>query len=148
MKKLISLLVCFVIVILFYSCENEGDEAGEASGLTSSFNSSESHNAGKNCLSCHSFKAAGTVYGKTLTSVYPGATVKITTQPNGAGTLLATLQVDKKGNFYTGYTISFGNGAYVSVTGSTGTVKNMGTSVTSGACNSCHGTSAEKIWVE
>jgi hypothetical protein len=148
MKKSLAFFSLILSLLLLYSCENEGDDAGEASGLTSSFNGSGSHNAGKNCLSCHQFTVAGTVYSKDLASVYPGATVKVTSQVNGGGTLLGTLEVDKKGNFYTGKSISFGSGAYVSVTGTTGTIKHMGPAITSGACNSCHGSSTSKVWAD
>jgi hypothetical protein len=108
-----------------------------------------SHNTGRNCLSCHSsFKLAGSVYNKALTSAYAGAKVKITSQANGAGTVLAALTSDNNGNFYTSSSLSFVSGVFISIEGSSGTVKYMESSVTSGACNSCHGSSITKAWIE
>jgi len=137
-KKLFIGLIS--LLVLAVSCENESENENEGNG---------SHNAGKNCLSCHSnFKLAGSVYGKSLSSAYSGATVNVTSQANGAGTVLATLTSDNSGNFRTGSTINFGTGVFVSVKGTSGTVKSMGSAVTSGACNSCHGASTSKIWAE
>jgi hypothetical protein len=126
------------ILLLAVSCEKENENAGNGS-----------HNAGRNCLSCHTnFKLAGSVYGKSLSSAYSGATINVTSQASGAGTVLATLTSDNSGNFYTGSTINFGTGVFVSVKGTSGTVKNMGAAITSGACNSCHGSSTSKMWAE
>jgi hypothetical protein len=128
------------MLVLAVSCEKESENESEGNG---------SHNAGKNCLSCHSnFKLAGSVYGKSLSSAYPGATINVTSQANGAGTVLATLTSDGSGNFHTGSAINFGTGVFVSVKGTSGIVKNMGSAITSGACNSCHGSSTSKMWVE
>jgi hypothetical protein len=128
------------MLVLAVSCEKESENENEGNG---------SHNAGKNCLSCHTnFKMAGSVYGKSLSSAYSGATINVTSQANGAGTVLATLTSDSNGNFHTGSTINFGTGVFVSVKGTSGTVKSMNATVTSGACNSCHGSSASKMWAE
>lgn len=128
------------LTILAISCEKETDDEGEGG---------RSHNAGKNCLGCHTdFKLAGTVYNKSLSAGLSGVKVKVTSQSNGAGTVLATLTSDLSGNFHTGSSINFGTGVYVSVEGSGGTLKSMNASITSGACNSCHGSSASKIWAE
>jgi hypothetical protein len=99
-------------------------------------------------MSCHKFTTAGSVYNKTLTAAFPGAIVKLTSQPNGGGTVLGTFTVNKSGSFYTSSSINFGSAIYVNVTGSSGTVKYMATPITSGACNSCHGSSSSKIWTE
>jgi hypothetical protein len=135
-----KLFVCLIsMLVLAVSCEKESDE-GEGN---------KSHNTGRNCLSCHSnFKLAGSVYGKSLSSAYSGATIQVTSQANGAGTVLATLTSDNSGNFHTGSSVNFGTGVFVSVKGSSGTVKNMNSAITSGACNSCHGSSTSKMWAE
>jgi hypothetical protein len=143
MKKLLFMLV-FGMALWVCSCENENE--GEVGG--SSGTSGTSHNTGKNCMGCHRFTAAGSVYNKALTAAFPGAIVKLTTQANGAGTVLGTFTVNKSGSFYTSSSINFGSAVYVCVTGSAGNVKYMNSAISSGACNSCHGSSTAKIWTE
>ena len=143
MKKLIAILV-FGMAIGLFACEDEDED--EVGGQSSAMGTS--HNTGKNCMGCHQFVAAGSVYNKALTSAFQGATVKLTTQPNGAGTAIGTFTTNKSGSFYTSSSINFGTGIYVSVTASSGTVKHMTSAITSGACNSCHGSSTSKIWTE
>ncbi len=148
-----SFILVMVLVIAIFSCEkeNEADEVGSTTQLVGTTNPptnlGSSHNAGKNCQSCHKFTVAGSVYKKDLLSVYPGAIVKLTTQAGGAGSVVATFSSDKSGNLYTSSGISFGSGLYVGITGATGT-KYMTSPITSGACNSCHGSSAAKAWTE
>lgn len=150
-KIRITFLLAFIAAALisFQSCnKDEGNET-----KISSHNSSESHKAGKNCMNCHVsggdgegwFTAAGTVYNSTHSSVYPGATVKLYTQANGAGTLVATVEVDKEGNFYTTEDIGFSSGLFPVIVGNSGT-KHMASSTTTGQCNSCHGTSTDVLW--
>ena len=143
MKKLLALLV-FGLAIGFFACEEEDED--EVGGQSSAMGTS--HNTGKNCMGCHQFTAAGSVYNKALTSAFQGASVKLTSQPNGAGTVIGTFTTNKSGSFYTSSPINFGTGVYVSVTGSSGNVKHMASAITSGACNSCHGSSTTKVWTE
>jgi hypothetical protein len=96
-----------------------------------------SHNAGRNCLECHSLTAAGTVY-RADGSTHPGAVVRITTLPDGGGDVLATLTADGSGNFYTDQSLSLDEGLYADVTGKSGTRQSMQAPLTGGACNSCH----------
>jgi hypothetical protein len=103
------------------------------SGTTSS-----SHNAGRNCLSCHNFTAAGTAYKSDGTTTYPGAIVRLTTASGGGGTVVAALTADASGNFYTSSSINFGTGLYVTATGTGGAATPMTATVSSGACNNCH----------
>jgi cytochrome c553 len=155
MKKR-GLIFTFIVLMfsVLVSCENEDDENGENEDMSSSFNENESHNAGQNCMSCHKsgghgegwFTAAGTVYNATGATVSPNASVKLYTGPNGTGSLVKTIEVDGKGNFYTTSSIDFGTGLYVSVTGKSGSVSTMSSSITTGQCNSCHG-SSDKIMV-
>lgn len=149
-------LAGMVLLFVFMACEDE-NESGENSGETmiSRFNETESHNAGQNCMNCHKqggsgegiFTVGGTIYNSARTAVYPNATVKLYTGPNGTGTLVKTIEVDGKGNFYTTETIAFGTGLYPTVTGTTGSVSAMGPSITTGQCYSCHGNSQGKITV-
>jgi hypothetical protein len=98
------LLISFIAVL--FACEKEdGKEVGGESTA-----SGTSHNTGKNCLNCHQFTAAGSVYNKSLSSGLQGAMVKLTTQANGAGTILGTFTVNKSGSFFTSNSVSFGTG--------------------------------------
>ncbi|HSH20763.1 MAG TPA: hypothetical protein VLA03_09935 [Draconibacterium sp.] len=156
-RKVIFLL-SFLLFGFFISCDKEDE--GENKDMTSRYNKTESHNAGENCMSCHKsggpgegwFTAGGTVYNAAKTAVYPNATVKLYTGPNETGTLVKTIEVDGKGNFYTTADINFANGLYVTVTGAgagaTGNTNKMASSITTGQCNSCHGSSVGKISVE
>ena len=144
MRRVFALLV-MSMAIVFFACENE--EGEDADGGQSSI-SGTSHNTGKNCIGCHNFSAAGSVYTKALTDVFPGATVKLTSQVNGEGIVLGTFTVNKSGSFYTNTSINYGSGVYVSVTGTSGNVNHMSSAITTGACNSCHGSSTSKVWTE
>jgi hypothetical protein len=66
------------------------------------------------------------------------------TGPNGTGTVVATLSVDNKGNFYTSEQINFGSGVYPSYSDGSNT-KYMGSTTSIGQCNSCHGVTTGKI---
>ena len=134
MKNVLVFLSVF-FMMFFASCS---DDASDSDTGGSSLTGSSSHNTGKNCLGCHLFKAAGSVYSKSLTSIYSGTVIKLSTGANGTGTVLATLNSDNTGNYYTNSSISFGTGIYVSITGTGGTVKYMSSAVTNGACNSYH----------
>jgi cytochrome c553 len=146
-------LKLFALVGLLTSMQSCSED-GYGSIKNSSTGSNASHNAGRNCMDCHKpgggeapqWKVAGTVYNDALTATNSNATVKLYTGPDGTGTLIATLQVDAKGNFYTSSTIDFTGGLYPSVTGAT-TTNSMSSSITTGACNSCHdGVSRSRIW--
>lgn len=143
MRNVFSVLLIGLITLLFACEEKEGEDVEGQSDI-----SGTSHNTGKNCFSCHQFTAAGSVYNKALSSGFPGAVVKFTTQANGAGTVLGTFTVNKSGSFYASSTINYGTGIYVSVTGSSGSTKYMSSAITTGACNSCHGSSTSKVWTE
>lgn len=152
-----------VMLLVFASCskENELTSSSEGEGTTSGetliskTGGTKSHNAGNNCMNCHvaggggegAFVAAGTAYKSGSQSVYANAVITLTTQANGAGTVRATLYGDANGNFYTTAPINFTGGLYPSVKGTSGNVSYMQSSITSAACNSCHGSSTGKISV-
>lgn len=144
-----------IAALMVAACEKEGDENGENETVISSHNSMESHNNGKDCMSCHKsggpgegwFTVAGSVYDETATNPFPNATVKLFTGPNGTGTNKKTIEVDGRGNFYTTENIDFGDGLYVAVEGSEQT-RYMSMSLSKGQCNSCHGNSTAKISVK
>ncbi len=114
--------------------------------------SNESHNNGMNCMTCHTkggegegcFNVAGSVYNQALNSPMANAVIKLYTQPNGQGTLKYTIYGDAKGNFHTTDAVDY-TGLYPAVSGPTGT-QYMGSALSTGACNSCHNSSTDKIW--
>ena len=150
--RIITALFLF-IVFVNTSCENDGIDPDEE--LISVFGATESHNTGIACASCHVsggsgegwFNLSGSVYDGTLTNPYPNATVRLYTEAQGAGSLVYTLEVDGLGNFYTTDNIDYGNGLYVLVEGSQST-EYMHSTITDGDCNSCHGVSVDRIWVQ
>jgi hypothetical protein len=122
----------------------------------SQVNGNESHNSGQNCMTCHNsggtgkgvFKVAGTLYDSLLTSTKTGGVVKLWSGINGTGSLIASINVDSKGNFFTTESVNFGNGLYpVVINSSNSRVKHMVSMLNNGACNSCHGNSQARIWV-
>ena len=155
MTKKVFIIITMMIstLLLFESCEKEENEGNEL--MNSSYNETESHNMGQDCMSCHKqggdgegwFVVAGTVYDSLKTSTYPNSTVKLYSGPNGTGTLVATIEVDGLGNFYSTNNIDFGSGLYTSARGNT-TTKHMITSINTGNCNSCHGESVDRIWTK
>jgi hypothetical protein len=108
---------------------------------------SVSHNMGHNCMTCHQphgpgkglFTAAGTAYNPDGT-VHPNATVRLRTAPNGGGDLVATIEGDAYGNFYTTQPLPTPEAAlFVSITSSDGaSTKEMPFPQRSLACNVCH----------
>jgi hypothetical protein len=119
------------LLLALVACGDNGDNPGAPSDP-----SRASHNAGRDCLECHSFSLAGTVY-RDDGSTYPGAVVRVTRQSAGTGDVLVSLTTDASGNFYTNEPVSWGDGLYTDVRG-TGALRPMEASVSSGACNSCH----------
>lgn len=150
--KYISLLIVALAVVLLPACDKE-NEGGENHVLVSKFDSQKSHNVGQNCMNCHVqggkgegwFNVAGTVFNESQKSTLANAVIKIYTEDNGKGTLKYTINGDGKGNFYTTETIDFGSGLFIAVEGANET-KYMHQKLTTGACNSCHGSSVDKIW--
>ncbi len=141
-----------VLIQLTTACEKE---EGENETKISSYQSDDSHHTGENCMECHRsggsgegwFTIAGTVYGIDNTTPYPGATVRLYTGQGGSGTLKATVEVDKKGNFYTTEAIDFGTGLYTRVEGESATWE-MVTPLATGQCSQCHGNSTGRIGIE
>ena len=114
----------------------------------------KSHNAGQNCLSCHKkggsgssyavFTLAGTAYqanGKAQSNA------KIKIFDHNSNNITLCLTTNKLGNFYTTQAIAglATLGKDVMAEGPTGGLHTMTSTLTSGACNSCHGVTAAKI---
>ena len=150
--KMSFAVLSFLIMstFLFQSCEENENET-----LVSANNATKSHKMGENCMSCHKsggegeglFVIAGTVYNNVFSAIQPNGVVKLFSGANGTGTLKGTISVDGKGNFYTTNAIDFTGGLYVTVTGASGNVSSMVSTVSNGQCNSCHGSSTHKISV-
>jgi hypothetical protein len=149
---ILSVITCLFAIILLNGCSHSGKNETKISKN----NGHESHNAGKNCMNFHKsggegegwFSVGGTVYDSLLTSIKPNGIVNLYSQPNGAGNLVAKVEVDAKGNFYTTQSVNFTAPVYPSVTNANGKQKFMSGSITTGACNNCHGVSQARIWVE
>lgn len=155
-SKWIFALSCFLVFTgLLFSCEKEEDEGDENESKISHFNGDESHNMGQNCMTCHiqggegegRFIVAGTVYDKQKANPLPNASIRLYSAANGGGELVATLEADQKGNFFTTEAVDFGTGLYAQVEGST-SKNTMIMPLTSGQCNSCHGISTDRIWTQ
>jgi cytochrome c553 len=153
MKTNSILFIAFISITVLLatpSCKKNKD-CGETN--ISSAGGDDSHNFGQNCMSCHKidgkgegcFVVAGSVSNSALTNPLTSGTVRLYTQANGGGTLKHTIQIDSKGNFHTTDNIDF-TGLYAAVTGPSGTTQYMSSSLSSGACNSCHGSSTSKLW--
>ncbi|MFN8321670.1 MAG: hypothetical protein U0T74_03330 [Chitinophagales bacterium] len=149
-KTTTAFFFAFLLFAFISSCDKDGKSVSNIS----SYNSTRSHNMGQNCMNCHKqggegegwFTAAGTVYKPNLSTTNPNNTIYLYTGPNGTGTLKATIEGDAKGNFHTTESIDFGSGLYPCVKNSANDIQYMSSSITQGACNSCHGVSEDKIW--
>jgi cytochrome c553 len=146
---ILSVILVAAFVFGINACKKENAK------VISSNSGTKSHNMGQNCLNCHKsggegkgvFKVAGTVYNAALNQTSSNGTVYLYSGSNGSGTLVATIEVDGKGNFFTTETVDFSSALYPVVMGSGQDKHYMGSSITDGACNSCHGVSTSKIWV-
>ena len=84
----------------------------------------------------------------TLAKTNPFKNATITLVANRNGTAFQyTLEGDANGNFYTTDPIDFSEGLFTSVQG-TGIVHEMSSKIFNGQCNSCHGSSTDRIWAE
>lgn len=145
----------FLLLIFFtfinFSCKKNKSGTGSE---TSSYGNTNSHDVGSDCMKCHNsggsnqfwWNVAGTVFKPDSVTLNPGCTVYLFTGPGGSGTLIQVLPVDKKSNFYTTNSVSFGTGLFTEVKSSSGEIRSMQAAITSGDCNFCH-TKANPILV-
>jgi len=160
LRVLLFVILGFALVLL--SCEEKSTDIDEppsppidTTTSISYYNGKLSHHQGDNCQTCHQkdgigpawFNVSGTVYDSTLTQEFPNATIKLYDGINATGNLISTIEVDSLGNFYTTEDIDFGIGLYVEVLG-VQIHAGMGSLITSGACNKCHGVITNRIWVK
>lgn len=150
--KTLTTALLSLLIITLVSCEKK---EGRNETKISNNNSGESHKNGENCMHCHKnggdgegwFTIAGSVYTSDQLSPAANGIVRIYSGPDGTGNILATIEVDALGNFFTTQSIDVSGGAYTSVQSTGGSEIFMDGKITSGACNSCHGLSENKIWV-
>ncbi len=153
MKQSSFIILVFSFIVSAYiivSCQHTFECGSEKKISTAT---GKSHNAGKDCLSCHApggqgdgcFSVAGTVYDNTG-KIVPTATVSFYSAPNGGGSLKATVPVNTSGSFYTSESMV---GYYPAVVSKTGTKSFMATPIASGGggCALCHGNTTDKIVV-
>lgn len=152
-KWLLSIvMITAATLAVLQSCDDS--KQGECTNKISQSGDDESHRNGENCMSCHvaggsgegCFIVAGSVYDNTQTNPVNSGTVNLHTGPNGTGSLIATIQVDSKGNFYTTDQVNFGAGVYPSYTNTSGQTNYMGSSIATGQCGSCHNVITGKIF--
>lgn len=154
MKKT-KLIVClsavfslFIIACSHYDQLQKNGKESKASG--------KSHNAGQDCMKCHNdnsneasseawWYVAGTVYTASG-SINTNARIEIWSEPEAKGYKITSLPADKNGNFYTEKILKFNNGSYpIAISGNDTTY--MISAFNGQGCNSCHGLSTDKIYV-
>jgi hypothetical protein len=130
-RRLVPVLVALVPLLLA-ACSGEGDEGGGgACG-----GSESTMRPGENCLGCHSFKGAGTVYALGSAGACDGL-AGVTVEIVGANATV-NKTTNSAGNFYTG--TNFGVPFTVTLTNGSDTVTHdhAGVGGLSGGCNGCH----------
>lgn len=146
MNRVFICLGLMGLFFLFFACEKGEDEIN-----ISSHNSTESHKNGNNCMNCHKsggrgegwFTLAGTVSSSAGNSVYSITAVKLYKGPINEGNVAEIVEVDGNGNFYTTEAIDFADGLYVAIDGNQEV--GMSSKITTGACNSCHGSTTDAL---
>jgi hypothetical protein len=109
-----------------------------------------------NCMDCHKtgateggFTVAGTVFRLDSATRNPNCTIQLhtisdTSMSRSQDSIIATIEVDGVGNFYTTHPIDLTNGFYPCVISASGLdTLWMKTITPIGSCNSCHGTSVK-----
>lgn len=92
------------------------------------------------------------VFDEARARIHKNPIIKFYTEPKGQGKLVATVNGDKFGNFFTTENIDFTrNGLYPVLIGSptaAESIKYMQTPIFKGDCNSCHGPRAEALGID
>ncbi len=147
--------IILLIVMGIISTQSCKKESGNNVINISKHNSTKSTGMSGNCMNCHKsggtgdgwFSIAGTIFDSGLINPSPNGTVIIYDGPNGAGNMIATIEVDASGNFFTTESVDFSGGLYPSVISTSGQSSYMSASVNTGDCNSCHGITVDRIFV-
>ena len=141
---------------------NKLQDDGTNKIVISKKNGITSHFFALNCMTCHKnfrnaekngrFTAAGSVYDEARARIHKNPVIKLYTEPKAQGKLMATINGDKFGNFFTTENIDFTrNGLYPVLYGSptaAESIKYMETPIFKGDCNSCHGPRAEALGID
>ena len=148
-----SALCIALLVLVIISAAGCKKNTGINKIESSSYNSTASRKMSGACQNCHIsggsgpgwWNAAGTVYKSDSTGIFANATILFYDSVYGKGNLVAKLEGDQYGNFYTSNTIKI-IGKYPEVASAADT-QYMLQPVTSGNCNACHGVSTAPMWV-
>jgi hypothetical protein len=119
----------------------------------------KSHDFGTDCGSCHKkagtaktiFTVSGSVLDEARAKIYKNPVIKLYTERRGMGDLVATIEGDALGNFYSTEDIDFSIGLYPTLIGTPGVaepIKHMARPIFSGNCNGCHGPKEEKLGID
>ncbi len=127
-------------------------------GKESERGSTESHNFGQNCMTCHNqsgneavreggwWNIAGSVISDDSNQPFTNGVVELWSLPDRQGVLYYTLDIDALGNFYTEKIVNFPGDCYPAVVNTiTGESKSMDDPFRAGGCNACHGYTEELI---
>lgn len=155
MKIVFYLLAIAAVVLLLWSGCSRNNPTPPSTAVYSVNGGTTSHNNGQVCLTCHrtggtgkyNFIIAGSVFKQDLSTPSPNGILYFWSGSGGTGDLIATLQVDANGNFFTTSSLLPGEGAYLQMRGISGAVKTMPILAYTGDCNSCHGVNEDPIWI-
>lgn len=155
MHKSSIIYFLLAICLLGISCSHYDELMVD--GEQSETGEDESHNTGKNCMSCHNqngneavreggwWNIAGSVFASQNKPADNGF-IQLWSGPNQTGLLMYELPIDKLGNFYTAKIVDFKGGFFpVLLDEDKKLKKQMGTPIQTGACNSCHGSTTNLI---
>ena len=155
MKNVNLVIVALFLAILFHAACKKELPPPPPTAFNSKHGDTISHRNGQVCMNCHgaggtatkSFVVSGSVYQADQTTPSVNGTLYFWSDQGGTGDLVATLEVDGKGNFYTTSSILPGSGTFPQIRGTSGDVRNMPIRAPNGYCNSCHGVTDPPIWV-
>lgn len=153
MKK-ISIVISAIVLLIAIGQSCSGD-----SGPDSKHGATKSHEFGTSCMSCHipggkgkiAYSVAGSVLDEARAKIQKKCVVKLYRLPEAQGELIATIESDANGNFFTTQKIDFTFGLYPTLLGTPGVkedTKHMRYPIYSGDCNGCHGTTTEKLGID
>lgn len=140
-------MILAVASVSLGGCESDG--GGGDNEEISRLGGDDSHRAGQNCQDCHRsggrgdgvFTVAGTVFdGNNPSVVKANVLVRFFQSADLSSALIAEIEVDANGNFYTTVSIPFATGLFAVVIDGAASSPFMSTPITAseGACNSCH----------
>lgn len=146
------LFILSLLPILLFNCDigkNNSDI------IRSVYGSTDSHNAGEDCIECHDkngdtnieFSIAGTIYRTNTDQAYPNVLLNLYNSVDIEDIPIETIEVDGKGNFYSNIPIDWQIGYYASIT-SDYQMRMMNGIVYNGSCNFCHGVNVALINIE